>query len=251
MKLQAFGPFVAAGCFLAVWLIAWNARRKGLPDKPVWDASVLTFILGAVGGHLVHLFLYHPEELTTKGPLQILRLWDGLSSLGGLLGGFLGVAITFAYRRVPKWNYGDAFALGVAPGWGVARLGCFAVHDHPGIRSDFFLAVDFPGGPRHDLGLYDALWLFVLTAVLYALDGRGLLKNRLIAVLAVGYGAVRFGFDFLRAREGDLSYVDGRYLGLTPGQFIALGLVLFGTVFLIRPPKLAPWPAAPPSVEQS
>ncbi len=141
-------------------------------------------------------------------------------------GGLLAGGAFFRLRRIPFARYGDALALSVAPGWAVARLGCFAVHDHPGVRTSFPLAVAFPDGPRHDLGLYDALLLAAITAVLYLLHRRGLLHGALLAVLALLYGAGRFLLDFLRAR--DLPYSDARYLGLTPAQFFCLALVCYG-----------------------
>src|SRR5205814_5105408 len=137
-----------------------------------------------------HLFLYHREELRSGGELQILKVWDGLSSTGGVLGGLAAGAAFFRVRRLSFSAYGDVFALSVAPGWAVARLGCFSVHDHPGVLTTFALALAFPDGARHDLGFYDALVLFALTGLLYALEHRRAFQERLLPVLAVGYGAV-------------------------------------------------------------
>ena len=189
---------------------------------------------GLVSAHLVHLLLYHPEELRSGGLLQVLKVWDGLSSMGGLLGGVLAAVVFFRVRGLDFSQYADAFALGIAPGWAIARLGCFSVHDHPGVLTSFFLAVRFPDGARHDLGLYDALVLFGLTLLLYGLARRQLLAGRLLAVLAVGYGAARFALDFLRAR--DVAYADARYLGLTPAQYACVLLVVYGAVELVRGP---------------
>jgi phosphatidylglycerol---prolipoprotein diacylglyceryl transferase len=110
----------------------------------------------------------------------------------------------------------------------VARLGCFSVHDHPGALTSFPLAVAFEGGARHDLGLYDAVVLAVISVVLYALERRGRLRDRLLPLLALLYGTSRFLLDFLRAR--DLPYSDARYLGLTPAQFACIALVVWGLV---------------------
>src|SRR5207237_1135864 len=133
---------------------------------------------GVIGGHLMHLFLYHPEELHGPlGALQILKVWDGLSSTGGVIGGALVAVLWFRAHRLNLLQYGDVLALAIAPGWAIARLGCFSVHDHPGVLTNFFLAVQFPGGARHDLGLYDALLLFALTVLLYWLSRRQLLVD--------------------------------------------------------------------------
>jgi phosphatidylglycerol:prolipoprotein diacylglycerol transferase len=168
--LQSFGLLSAAGVLAGMQLAARTARQDGLDPKVVLDASVIAVAGGILGGHLVHLFFYHPEELAD--PLRIFKIWEGLSSMGGLAGAMVAAAVWFRRHRLRFGPYGDAYALGLAPGWGIARLGCFSVHDHPGVRSDAWLAVDFPGGARHDLGLYEALLLFGLAALLYTLRRR-------------------------------------------------------------------------------
>jgi phosphatidylglycerol:prolipoprotein diacylglycerol transferase len=231
-SIQSFGVLSALGILLATLLTSRAARRLGKdPQVPV-DFAVAGVLAGVVGGHLVHLLAYHPEEL--RQPWRILMLWEGLSSMGGLLGGIVAAVIWFRVKKVPFRDYSDAFALGVAPGWGVARIGCFTVHDHPGVLTSFPLAVQFPDGPRHDLGLYEAILLLGLGALLWGLHRRGLLRGRLLAVLAVVYGLGRFLLDFLRARPGDVPYADARHLGLTFAQYTAVGLVAWGALRLAR-----------------
>ncbi len=232
ITIQSFGVFAALGVYVAARLLVRAARQRGLDERPVADFAMWGLIAGLVSAHLVHLFLYHPEELRSGGLLQVLKVWDGLSSMGGLLGGVLAAFVFFRARGLRFASYADSFALGIAPGWAIARLGCFSVHDHPGVLNDFFLAVQFPGGARHDLGLYDALLLFGLTLLVYGLSRRKLLTGRLLAVLALGYGVARFALDFLRAT--DVPYADARYLGLTPAQYASLLLVLYGAIQFLR-----------------
>lgn len=247
--LEIFGVFVAIGIYLAARINWRQAEREGLDPTPMADFAFYGVIGGVLAAHWVHLFFYHPEELTQKGWLQIFKFWDGLSSSGGILGGLIVAWVFFGKKKIPFDKYADALALGIAPGWAVARIGCFLVHDHPGVRTNFFLAVDpskvitvfgpptdFPlrywGGPRHDLGLYDTIWLFVIAGVLHWMRRNGILRHRLMAVMALMYGPVRFFFDTLRAT--DLSYVDARYLGLTPAQYGCIAVVAYAVVKLAR-----------------
>ena len=134
----------ALGVYVAALLVVRASRHRNLDERPVSDFAIWGLIAGLISGHLVHVFLYHPEELRSGGLLQILKVWDGLSSMGGLLGGVLAAVVFFRTRRVRFARYADSFALGIAPGWAIARLGCFSVHDHPGVLTNFFLAVQFP-----------------------------------------------------------------------------------------------------------
>ena len=230
-KIEPFGALVALGIFVAAGIASRAARADRRSLRPLEDFVPWGIAAGVVGAHLVHLFCYHPEELALS-PWQLFKVWDGLSSTGGVLGGMLAAAVVFPLRRARFGDYADALALGMAPGWGIARLGCFAAHDHPGVHSDFFLAVAFPDGPRHDLGLDDALALFAITALIFVLRRRKVLQGRLLGVLALCYATSRFSLDFLRAR--DLSYVDARYLGLTPAQFACIALFTYGAYQVAR-----------------
>ena len=226
LAVQPFGILAAAGVLLASRLLVREAERRGLDAGPLEKAASWALLGGLIGGHLMHVLLYHPEELREGGALQLLKVWDGLSSTGGVLGGLVAILAFLATRHLRFRTYADVFALAVAPGWMVARLGCFSVHDHPGVLTAFPLAVAFPGGARHDLGLYDAIALAILSLVLFTLDRRHALRGRLLPLLALLYGSSRFLLDFLRAT--DLPYVDARYLGLTPAQFAALAAIAWG-----------------------
>lgn len=238
-RIDIFGVLSAAGVAVGAWVAAqqavkyWPGKDEHLREVVPWAVLV-----GLVGGHFMHLFAYHPELITAKDPWVILRFWEGLSSMGGVLGALLGIFIYFRRAKEPVSPYLDALALGTAPGWMVARIGCFFVHDHPGIPTDFFLAVNFPahifpGGPRHDLGLYDALLLGALAILLFILKRFRPAQGRLMGVLAVGYSIPRFFLDYLRA--SDLSFVDKRYAGLTPAQYVVMVLLVTGIWLLVRP----------------
>jgi phosphatidylglycerol:prolipoprotein diacylglycerol transferase len=240
LEIQSFGVLTALGILLAVKLAMRGAKEQGRDPAPIVDFAMWGVLGGVLMGHIVHVLAYHPDELylwTSDGRFNwdILKIWVGLSSMGGLFGGIIAAIAYFRfYARIPFAPYSDAFALGIAPGWGLARVGCFTVHDHPGVESNFFLAVVQRGSPRHDLGLYEAILLFAIGALLWTLHRRKLLRGRLLPLLGVLYGAPRFFLDFLRARpgefyaNGDPIYADGRHFGLTFAQFFAIALVVYG-----------------------
>ncbi|MBX7101477.1 MAG: prolipoprotein diacylglyceryl transferase [Myxococcaceae bacterium] len=234
-KIDLFGVLSAAGVMLGAWLGARAAKHYAPgDDEPLRGVVPWTVSFGLVGGHFLHLFAYHPE-LIRPDPWGILRVWDGLSSMGGVLGALLGIFVYFRREKIVLTPYLDAFALGTAPGWMVARIGCFVVHDHPGVLTDSPLAVNFPprtfglgdfGGPRYDLGLFDVFVLGAISVVLYLAARKRPKQGRLMALLALLYAPCRFFLDFLRA--SDLGFVDRRYLGLTPAQYIVVGLFITG-----------------------
>jgi phosphatidylglycerol---prolipoprotein diacylglyceryl transferase len=238
-SIHPFGIFAALGVYIGARLTVWAARVYGPGDaQPLVGVFPWALGGGLVGAHLLHVLGYHPEALRTGGPLVLLKIWDGVSSIGGALGGMAGIALYFRKHRLRLRPYLDAIALGVAPGWAIARIGCSVVHDHPGVLSQAWLAVNFPGGPRLDMGLLDFVLLAALTLVLYLLSRRHRPAGFLAGVLTVGYCVPRFFLDFYRAN--DLAFVDGRIGGLTPAQWITPVLAAIGVYLLVSKPAEAP-----------
>jgi phosphatidylglycerol:prolipoprotein diacylglycerol transferase len=250
-KIDIFGVLSAAGVVTGATLANRQARKYWPGNDLAIEGGVTWMVMfGLFGGHWMHLFAYHPELLDARDPWYFLRFWDGLSSMGGVLGALVGIFVYFRRIKTPILPFVDALALGAAPGWAIARIGCFLVHDHPGTRTDFPLAVDFPvaafGGPRHDLGLYDMFALAIISGILWAFSTRRPREGRIMGLLAVLYSTQRFFTDFLRA--SDLSFVDRRYFGLTPAQYVVMGLFLTGVWLLTRKaPEVTALPAPVPA----
>lgn len=215
---------------------------RGLDVRDVVDGIVVTVGMGFVGGHFLHVLGYHPELIEEEGWITLLKVWAGLSSTGGFLGAMLGSIVFYkGVRRRDYWQHADLMAFGFPFAWAIARMGCFSAHDHIGRASSFLLAVDFPGGPRHDLGLYEAMWTAVIALTFVALRKRSFKPGFFVALLVAMYAPVRFVLDFLRST--DMKNSDLRYAGLTPAQWIMIGLFLLGIWLVAR--LRGPAPEAP------
>jgi len=219
---------------------------QGLDVRDIVDGVVVTVGMGFVGGHMLHVLGYHPELIAQEGWITLFKVWAGLSSTGGFIGATIGSVVFYKLvRKRPYWPHADAIAFGFPFAWTIARLGCFSAHDHIGRPSHFPLAVDFPGGPRHDLGLDEALWSAVIAITFVLLRKRTVKPGFFLALLVAMYAPVRFGLDFLRAT--DIAGADLRYAGLTPAQWIMAALFLLGTWLALR--LRGGLEAKPPAVE--
>jgi phosphatidylglycerol:prolipoprotein diacylglycerol transferase len=225
--IEPFTWFVAAGILVCFLLMQRRVRAVGL-HEPTSAAGFLWLAVGGLfGAHALEVLAYYPERLWERGPLTLLALWEGLSSFGGFIGGALGLYLFC--RRYGVWMlvYGDALMFGLAPGWAVARAGCFVSHDHPGVASSFVLAVAYPDGPRHNLGFYEMLWSLVIAAVLHLLPRRRRFVGFYTALVLCLYAPARFLLDFLRT-------ADRRYLGLTAAQYLCWVMVAIAAVLIVR-----------------
>lgn len=225
LTIHAFGVLVALALVVGTWVARWHGNSLKQNPTHVVDAVTWTAITGFVVAHLVSVIFYFPERLI-EDPLQLVMIWNGLSSFGGFLGGVLGAYFFLKRRGLPILAYVDSIAVGLSVGWVLGRLGCTVAHDHPGLPTDFFLAFDHPRhGPIHDLGFYEFLFTLVLFTVVMILRRRKPPHGVIPAVMAILYSPVRFFFDFLRVQ-------DAKYLGLTPGQWSAVALLIGGAVLL-------------------
>jgi phosphatidylglycerol---prolipoprotein diacylglyceryl transferase len=246
ISIHMFGVLVALGVIVGDRIVVAQGRRRGLDPNDVKYLNARIVIGGFIVAHLVSVIFYFPERIK-ENPLVLLNPFAGLSSFGGFLGAML--AFLYYTRRieVSRLAYADSVSLGLAVGWIFGRTGCFTAHDHPGRHSSFFLAVRYPDGARHDLGLYELLFTIALTAILFAYNRQQRPPGRLIALAALLYAPARFVLDFLRAT--DVARPDERYLKLTPAQWACLATAALG-VYLWRrgaAPPAAPHKPEPPS----
>ncbi|HMI91609.1 MAG TPA: hypothetical protein VK509_09620 [Polyangiales bacterium] len=100
------------------------------------------------------------------------------------------------------------------------------MHDHPGVVTDFLLAVgdyDGDGVARHDLGFYEVVWSAAMIPLVLYLARKPRPWGFFMALVPMLYAPIRFALDFLREvpeRGGDV-----RYLGLTPGHYAVIMLL--------------------------
>ncbi len=239
--IEMFGVLVALGVIIGDRIAVNEGAKRGLDPQDVKYLNVRIVIGGFIMAHLVSVIFYYPERIK-ENPLVLLYVWAGISSFGG----FVGALLTFLYytrkEKIPALPYADSVGLGLAVGWIFGRTGCFTAHDHPGRHTNFFLAVKYPDGPRHDLGLDELLFTIVITGILFWYARKPRVPGRVIGLFATMYAPVRFSLDFLRAT--DVAMPDQRYLGLTPAQWACMGCLSVGMWLLTRKGEVLP-PALP------
>lgn len=230
IRIQVWGLFVALGILVALVVGMMEVRRRGLKSGVFLDLAAWLVLTGIVGGRLVYA-AYEPTAFARQ-PLAILRLWDGgMSIFGGFFGAGLAAAIFAWRRRLAIWPYLEAAAFALPLGCAIGRLGCFLIHDHPGVASSVWFAVAYPGGPRLDHGLLLACLNLAIFGLFLIWRALGRQVSWLAAYLLL-YGTARFVLDFWRA--WDLPQSDVRWSGLTPAQYGSLILVLGGLALIGR-----------------
>jgi phosphatidylglycerol---prolipoprotein diacylglyceryl transferase len=240
ISIKPFGALVAIGVYLGAYLTIRRARRIGLDERAMGSFIAYVVGIGFVGGHVLDELFYYPQRLVDD-PWSIFKLWDGLSSFGGFTGAVIGMLIWRSRFRVQVLPYADNVMSMLPVGWVFGRAGCATAHDHPGLLSDSWLAVQYPGGGRFDLGLLELLLTLPLMFAFLWLAKKPRPWGFFSAVACISYAPLRFALDFLREHDavpGDVhGAIDPRYFFLTPAQwecFVMLGLGLFLARHVLR-----------------
>jgi phosphatidylglycerol:prolipoprotein diacylglycerol transferase len=261
-RIHAFGVAVA----LALWLGAqWAQRRferRALDPGIGQQLGGWIIVSGFVGAHLFAVLFYFPEKLR-EDPWLLVRVWEDISSFGGILGALAGGLVFLSFRlRDASWStrlaYLDVLAFVFPLALAVGRMGCTLAHDHPGRVTSFPLAFSLESAAArghvraaydteglvwpadagtmgfHDLGLYEMLVLALLITPLFRYwDRRARPSGFYLFAFAALYFPVRFALDFLRVG-------DARYAGLTPAQWAGLVIVLLLPLLVVAGRRRVP-----------
>ncbi len=243
LKLQLFGPLVATGVIIGWFRCLKYARLKDLDEYLFRDYLFWLLVAAFTISHWVSVIFYFPHQIE-EDPLVLIQIWNGLSSVGGFFGAFVGMMLYLRWYcgrlpnigKQPVMVYADATIYGLLIGWCFGRMGCSLVHDHPGkiVPEGTFLAVGpWPDGTwRYDLGLVELMFALSLMGFVYFISNwRKWPPGRLVGLVATAYAPFRFYLDSLRADEAArkvISTPDARYAGLTPAQWFTIAFFLVG-----------------------
>jgi phosphatidylglycerol:prolipoprotein diacylglycerol transferase len=149
-------------------------------------------------------------------------LLGGKTIVGALIGGL--VAVEWTKRRLgiaPRT--GDLFALPIAIGVAIGRIGCFltGLEDHTvGVRTSLPWGVDFGDGPRHPTQLYELLFLIILAFAIETVARKPHREGDLFRLFMTSYFAFRLAVDFLKPEVRV-------FAGLSSIQWACVAMLIF------------------------
>lgn len=261
VPIQTFGVIVAAGVLIGAYLLRRYAEWHGVSDEHIRHLTGWITITGFIGAHVFDVLAYQWHELE-QDPLLLFKIWAGISSYGGFIGGAAGFAFYVWWKRLPARLMADIGVIGLLPAFSIGRIGCTVVSDHIGaavgnpdswyaaLAMDYprygdavlhnsgiaHLAMTYPGTTEYirawNLGLIELLYLIPVNALLlwYAFRASKRMPAGFIAALAgILYAPVRFFLDYLRPETSD-----PRYFSLTFAQWSSLAFFGVAVYFASR-----------------
>ena len=239
LGIQPFGVMMAVGVFVGTSMSRRFAEKNKLDEDTMRWLVVRVVVIGFIVCHITNTLFYEPHRLK-EDPLLLLRIWDGISSYGGLFGASFALwFLTRNFSDMKRLRWADWGVVGAAPGFMFGRIGCSIVHDHIGKATTSPFGIDFPPtsvhgqliqGVHHDLGFYEVPVLLFLSIVVYLISKVKDRKDGVITgIAAIVYSVPRFFFEFYRFKT-----TDPTYFGLTPAQYFSIAFATFGVLVLGR-----------------
>jgi phosphatidylglycerol:prolipoprotein diacylglycerol transferase len=167
VPIQWFGMIVAVGVLLGATPLRRYAEWHGVSDDHIRGLLTWIMVSGFLGAHEFDVIAYQwdrigdttivtpsswwflPTGLWPSNWPLVLRIWDGISSYGGFIGGAIGFAIYVWWKRLPARLFADIAIVGLLPAFSIGRIGCTVVSDHVGAAVEpgrwyAFLAMNYP-----------------------------------------------------------------------------------------------------------
>ncbi|HEY9227631.1 MAG TPA: prolipoprotein diacylglyceryl transferase family protein, partial [Gemmatimonadaceae bacterium] len=98
LTIHAFGITVAVAIWLAFEIASRRFKALGLDAALGQQLGGWIVFGGILGAHLFSVLFYFPDKLRDD-PWLLVRVWEDISSFGGMLGGIAAAALFFVIRR--------------------------------------------------------------------------------------------------------------------------------------------------------
>lgn len=255
--IALYGVVIAIGMMCGVAIAVHDRRSRGLPEDPVWDASLIGIPCGIIGARIYYVIF--AWDFYKNNPIEVFNIrHGGLAIYGGILGALLSVFIYCRVKKVGFLELWDSIALGFLIGQAIGRWGNFFNREVFGGYTDNVLAMRLPidavrerdivpalaatigEGENfiqvHPTFLYESMWNLALLIILYLYRKHKKFSGEILLLYIAGYGIGRFWIESIRT---DQLLITGTTIPVSMVLAAVMTCVGVGTDILIRIKKSA------------
>ena len=244
--INSYNLFFLIGIYAGIIVFYYEVKRKK------WDIENLMFSLsgcfiGSITGAIfLNTVLFGKDKtLSTITDVNI----EGMSVLGGILGGFIGVEI---FKKIAGHNEstGDAFAIAIPIGHSIGRIGCLLAGCCFGTYSNLPWAISYPvesipyivhqhigyidsnslaSLSVHPIPIYEIIFNLLILLTLIKMRDKFKTNGSVFRLYLLSYCTFRFFEEFLRADTGAVIL-----LSLKPIQINLIISIIWITYWLFK-----------------
>ena len=246
LPLYAYGAMLCLSVIIGRLLAVRLAERAGL-DRALTDRCAVWTLAGAVVGARLIYVATNLDQFDQF--IDAFRWWKGgVVAYGGFLGGLAGAIVFCRFHGLRVLAWADSVVPSLCIGLAITRVGCLLGGCDFGKPWDGPWAIRFPAGspafteqslqgllpagatqslPVHPTQLYESLAGLALLGLVWTVRRRQRFSGQLLAVFGVGYAALRFLIEIVRADPNR-----GAIGPFSTSQFIAIVTFLSAAMLL-------------------
>ena len=233
-SIPTFAICIAVGLALAMLLILFTHKLRGVRRDDAYYCAIFAFIGGSVGAKLLYIIVEFPAIISDLSRLPEL-LVGGAVFYGGLIGGVLAGYLYLRRYSLPFLSMADVLLPSLALGQSAGRVGCFFNGCCYGMPWDGCLAVVYPDGgyapggvPIMPVQLFESAFLLLLTGALLLILYKDKRPGMVTGWYLTLYGLWRFGIEFFRTDPRGGLWI------FSTSQIISLLLIPAGVLIILR-----------------
>ena len=234
LNIPSYGIMMALAYCSGLYYCHKQQSRLGIKKDKFYDLIFWIIIGALVGGKLFYIW-FNFDSFSAATLIEKIRY--GFVFYGGFLGGLTAGVLWLKKHKRPILPAMDFFAVPLALGHAIGRIGCFLAGCCYGKVAHNFLGVKYTDPHSlvpphlHNVSLYpvqlmESVLVLILFFVLSHYYKERHKKGVIFAGYLLGYGIIRFTLEFFRFDDRGAGI-----LGLSPSQIIAVILII-ASVFL-------------------
>ena len=236
LSIPAYGMMTALAYCAGLYYCYKQQTHLGLEKDKIFDL-IFWLIIGALIGGKIFYIWFNYDSFISSSLTEKIRY--GFVFYGGFLGGLIAGIIWLKKHKQPLLPAMDFFAVPLALGHAIGRIGCFLAGCCYGKISHDFLAVKYTDPNSlvpehlHNIGLYpvqlmESIAVLILFFVLFYFYKKPHKNGVIFAGYLLGYGLIRFALEYFRFDDRGAGL-----FGFSPSQIIAIILIVI-SVFLFK-----------------
>ncbi|MFH0863929.1 MAG: prolipoprotein diacylglyceryl transferase family protein [Candidatus Gottesmanbacteria bacterium] len=231
IRIYSFGLFLVLAIIIGSFVVWRVGKNLKFDEEKIIDLLLVEMIFGLIGARIFHIFFHFQDFGFNFFRWLLIYHFPGLTFIGGLLGGLIGMIYFSRKENWPFWQIADISVLGISLAEAIASIGAFFSGSAYGITTNLPWAVPVIGLPelRHPVQIYQALILLFIFLFLIKVDkwlsGRNFPHGLIFLIYVLCWGVTHYLLDILR---GDSVY----FYGYRLTQIICLFLILFSVILL-------------------
>ena len=238
ISIHWYSVFIFIGILIGSNLAIKEAKKHGYEEDFIVNLLFLAVIIGIIGARIYYVifnFDYYKDNL-----IEIFKVWNGgLAIHGGIIAGFITIAIICYKRKVNLLRILDYLVVGLIVAQAIGRWGNFFNGEaHGAITSlsyleslhlpDFIIDGMYINGNYYiPTFLYESVWCFIGFIIMVILRRKKFMKiGYLTSFYLVWYGIERFFVEGMRTDSL-------MFLSLKVAQVVSLIMMIIGIVLFI------------------